>query len=112
MDIIFVEVEFLSNLRIRKVETHEIQTQIPNAKRLVMTSKDGISQIVKATMARLTQVTLAFRLGVVTPLLGDLRAIAMGTRHAFWPAQLADGGETFGVIDERWNVYHRASIAH
>ena len=78
----------------------------------MMTGTEGVGQIVKATMARLTPVVLAVRLGVDVPLLGDLRAVAMGTLHAFWPAQLADGGETFGVINERLNVYHRASIAH
>ena len=112
MDIVFVEVEFLSNLPIRKVETHKIQTQNPNVKGLVMTHKDGVGQIVKATVARLAQVALAFGLGVIAPFLGDLRAVAMGTLHAFWPAQLADGGETFGIIDERLNGYHSASIAH
>jgi hypothetical protein len=63
-------------------------------------------------MARLAQVALAFGLGVIVPLFGDLRAIVMGTLHALWPAQLADGGETFGVVDERLQVNHRASIAH
>ena len=77
-----------------------------------MSRKDGVRQIVKATVARLAQVALAFGLGVIAPLLSDLQTLAMGTLYAFWPAQLADGGETFGIIDERLNVYHSASIAH
>ena len=111
MDIIFVEVECSSHLGIRKVKTHEVQTQHPDTKRLMMTGTEGVGQIVKATMARLTPVVLAVRLGVDVPLLGDLRAVAMGTLHAFWPAYPADSSETFGVVDERLNVYHGASIA-
>jgi hypothetical protein len=41
MDIIFVKVKLLCNLRIGQVKTHQIQTQNPDAKRLMMTGKDG-----------------------------------------------------------------------
>ena len=53
MDIIFVQIEFLGDLRIREIESHEIQTQNPKPKRLMMASKDCVSQIVETSLTGL-----------------------------------------------------------
>ena len=82
MRIVFVEVELLSNLRIREVETHEVQTQNPDAKRLMMTGKDGVGQIVKAPLTGFTQIALSLRSRVIASLFGNLWTVAMGTLYA------------------------------
>lgn len=86
MDVIFVQIEFLGDLRIRKIESHEIQTQNPHPKRLMMASKDRVSQIVETSFTRLTQVTLTLGLGVVVPLFDDLWTLTMWALHPIWPA--------------------------
>ena len=86
MDIIFVQIEFLGDLRIREMESPEIQTQDPQPKRLMMASKDGVSQIVETSFTGLAQVALTLGLRVVAPLFGDLRALTMGTLYPVWPA--------------------------
>ena len=78
MDIMFVEVEFLSNLGIGEIEAHQIPTQNPDAKRLMMTSKDGVGQIVKAPLTGLTPIALPLGLSVIAPLFRDLQTLAMG----------------------------------
>ena len=111
MSIIFVEVKLLGDLRIGEVEPHEIQTQNPDAKRLMMTSKNGVGQIVKTSFTGFALVALSRGLSVIMPLFGDLRTVAMGAPNAVRPAHVADGGETFGVVHQRLQVDHGTSIA-
>src|SRR5687767_11784484 len=77
----------------------------------MMTSKDRVSQLVKAPFTGLAQIALRLGLSVVAPRFGDLWTVAIGAPDAIGPAQIADGGEPFGVVHERLQVNHRASIA-
>jgi hypothetical protein len=86
MDIIFVQIELLGDLRIREMKSHEIQTQDPKSKWLMMASKDGVSQIVETSLTGLAKVALTRGLRIVAPLFGDLRALAIGTLYPVWPA--------------------------
>src|SRR5687767_2818752 len=78
----------------------------------MMTGKDSVGQIVKSSLTGLTHIALPLGLSIIVPLFGDLWTLAMGARHAVRPAQIADGGETFGVVHQRLHVDHGASIAH
>jgi hypothetical protein len=82
MHVILIEIKFLRNLAIREVEPHEIQAQYPDPQGLMMASKNGPAQIVKASAARLTAITLTFRLRVVAPLFSDLGAVTDWTVRA------------------------------
>lgn len=73
-----------------------------------MVGKDRVRQIVEASLARLAQVALTLGLGIVSPLFDDGRAITAGTPHTVWPTQATNRLKTFGVVDERLNVYHDA----
>ena len=52
----------------------------------MMTGKDRIRQIVKASLAGLAQVALPLGLGVVAPLLSNLKTITAWTTGTVWPA--------------------------
>jgi hypothetical protein len=104
--VILVQVEFLGNLRVREVESHEVQTQHPSPKWLMMASKDRVRQIVAASLTQLAQIALTLGLSVVSPLFGDLRALTAWTPHPVGPTQVPNGLKTFGVVDERLHVYH------
>ncbi len=78
----------------------------------MMASKDRVGHIVKASLAGLAQGALTLGLGVVTPLLGNLKTLTPWTTDTVWPAEGADSLKTFGVVDEGLYVYHDASIAH
>ena len=86
MDIIFVQIELLGDLRIREIKSHEIPTQDPKSKRLMMASKDGVSQIVETSLTGLAKVALTRGLRIVAPMFGDLRALTIGTLYPVWPA--------------------------
>ncbi len=95
-----IEIEFLGNLVIREVEPHEIQAQYPHPKGLMMTGKDRVRQIVKASLAGLTQVALTLGLGVVASLFSHRKALTTWTTDTVWPAEGADGLKTLGGVDE------------
>ena len=78
----------------------------------MMTGKDRVRHIVEASLTGLAPVTLTLRLGIISVLFGDFRAVTSGTLDAVGPAESTDGLKTFGVVNERLNVYHGASIAH
>ena len=112
LHVVFMKIEFVGNLVVREVESHEIQAQYPHPQGLMMAGKDRVRQIIKASLAGLAQVALTLGLGVVTSLLGNVTTITLGTRDTLGPAEEADSLKTFGVVDERLYVYHDASIAH
>jgi len=62
VDVILVEIEFLRDLLVRQIETHQIQTQDPLAQRLMVMSEDRIGQIVKIAVASLAVIALALAL--------------------------------------------------
>ena len=95
---VFVEVEFLGNLRSRQIEAHEIRAQNPDPQRLMMARKDRVRQIVKTALTGFAPRPLPLGLSVIVPLFDDLRTVAMGALNAVRPAHVADGGETFGVV--------------
>ena len=61
---------------------HNIHTR----RGLMMTGKDRLRQIVKASPAGLVQVALPLGLGVVAPLLSNLKTITVWTTGTVWPA--------------------------
>ena len=112
MDIILVQIELRGDLRIRESTSHEIPTQDPTSKRLMMASTDGVSQIVETSLPGLATVALTRGWRIVAPWFGDPRALTIGTRYPVWPASTTDGFKPLGVVDERLHVYHGTSIAH
>jgi len=70
--IILVEIEFLGDLPVRQVETHQIQARDPLAQRLMVMREDRISQIVKIAVASLAVIALSFTLSLAQPAPSDL----------------------------------------
>ena len=52
----------------------------------MMTGKDRVRHIVKASLAGLAQVALTLRLGVVAPLFSNLKTSTYCTIDTVWPA--------------------------
>ena len=81
-----MEIEFVGNVVVREVESHEIQAQDPHPQGLMMAGKDRVRHIVKASLAGLAQVALTLGLSVIASLLSNVETITMGTRDTVWPA--------------------------
>ena len=67
---------------------------------LMMSGKDGVSQIIKAFVTVVTFIALTGGFCVIKAALDDLLRLTRGAPDTVWPAQLADGLITLGIIDE------------
>src|SRR6266571_600934 len=92
--------QFLCNLLIREIQSHEIQTQHPYFQRLMMPRKNGLGQIIKACVTDSPLIALTSQFRVIKAALDDLLGLTRGTLDAVWPAQLADGLITLHIIDQ------------
>src|SRR5262249_402671 len=81
-------------------QAHEIETQHPDFERLMMARKNGVGQIIKACIAVVALIALTGRFRVIKAALDDLGGLTRWTRHAVWPAQLADGLIALHIINE------------
>ena len=111
MPISGMEIACFGHVLLRQVASHAIPTQSPHPKGWMMTGKDGVRQIVEASLTGLAPVTLTLRLRIVAPLFGHLSTVTRGTTDPVWPTQGSDGLKAFGVVDTRLHGYHGASIA-
>src|SRR6266446_2638971 len=66
----------------------------------MMSSKNGVGQIIKALMTSVTLIALPGQFCVIKSALNDLLGLTRGTLDAVWPAQLADGLITLHIIDQ------------
>jgi hypothetical protein len=77
-----VVIEFLGHVRMREVQAHAGQAQPPDPQRVMLPSKDRVGASVEVAAPGLAQGALTLGLGLVTTLLGDLRAVTDWTTDA------------------------------
>jgi hypothetical protein len=56
------QIQFRCNLFVRKVQTHEVQTQHPDPHRLMMSFKNGVTQNIELLPTRMTLIPLPLSL--------------------------------------------------
>ena len=100
LHIILVQVQFLGDLLIRKVESHQIQTQHPGPQRLMVAREDGPRQIIKVAATTPTLVALALGLRLIASASGHLRGVTMRATDALWPAHLAHCFVALNIIHQ------------
>src|SRR5215813_6403401 len=86
------------------MQAHKIQTQYPHFQRLMMSSKDRVSQIIKVCVTVVTLITLTGWFRVIKAALDDMLRRTRGTCDAIGPAQLTHSLITLHVIDELRDV--------
>ena len=94
------QTQLRADLAVGQVQPHEVRTQHPGAKRLVMARKDRACPIIKTTPASVTTVALAMHFMGVMAIFYHLMALAMGATNPLWPAQVLDHLVAFGVVNE------------
>src|SRR5215471_8093443 len=94
----------------------------------MMARKNGVGQIIEAGLAVVALIALTSRFRVIKAALHDLGGLTRWTRHAVWPAQLADDLIALHIINEihdidlqhwtpvkgwelRWHQYRTSSHA-
>src|SRR5262245_10383429 len=66
----------------------------------MMSGKNSVGQIIKARVTVVTLIALTGGFRVIKATLDDLLGLTRRTGNAVWPAQLADGLITLGIIDQ------------
>src|SRR6266446_2443777 len=102
--ITLIDRQLVCHLLIGQIQPHEIQTQYPHLQRLMMSGKDGVSQIIKAFVTVVTLIALTGRLRVIKAALDDLVGLTRWAGDTIWPAQLTDGLITLDIIDEMLDI--------
>src|SRR4029453_17500775 len=102
--ITLIERQLVGNLLIRYIQPHKIQTQYPHFQRLMMSSKDGVGQVIKACVTVVTLIALTGRFRVIKAALDHLLSLTRGARSAIRPAQLTNRLITLHLIDELRDV--------
>jgi hypothetical protein len=81
LDIVGRPSECLGDVFMRPMQSPEVEAAHPAPQRRVMTSTDGAGQGVELRLTRLALLPLSRRLGLVSPLCGDVGRAAVGTDH-------------------------------
>ena len=92
VDVIVVQAQLLGDLLVRQVQPHEIQTQDPGPKRLMVSGQNSTGQVIEPRSAVLTPVPLPMSLGFIMAMAdhggaGTARA-ANAVRPSIVPDQL------------------------
>jgi hypothetical protein len=111
LDVVGIQIEFLSDLFIGQVQPHEVQAEDPEPQWLMMTGKDRPGEVVELPLAALAVIALPRRLGLVATLFSDLGRGAVGAGHAVGPTEVPDGLEALGVVDEVMDVEHQLLVS-
>src|SRR6266478_763217 len=89
---------------IRHIQPHNIQTHYPHVQRLMMSSKDGVGQLIKTCVTVVTCIALTRWFRVIKATLHNLLRLTRGTHNAVGPAQLTNRLITLHLVDEILDV--------
>ena len=96
--VIAVQAQLLSDLLVRQVEPHEIQTQDPGPKRLMVSSQNSTGQVIEPRSAILTPLPLPMSLGFIMADHGG--AGTARAANAVRPSIVPDQLIALGIIDQ------------
>src|SRR5215472_6256254 len=103
--ITLIDGQLVGNLLIRYIQPHKIQTQYPHFQRLMMSSKDGVGQVIKACVTVVTLIALTGRFRVIKAALDHMLRLTRGTLDTIRPAQRTNRLLTLHIIDELRDVH-------
>ncbi len=83
LDRIFVHLQFGGDLPVGEIQTHEIQTKHPNAKRLVVSREHGSGEVVEGAIVHWAEVSLPIRLCFIVSIFGDLCGVTVWALDTF-----------------------------
>lgn len=86
MHVVLLAIACLCHVVVREVKPHEIQAQYPHPTGVMMTGKDRVRHLVKASLAGLAQGALPLGLGVIASLWSHRKTLTTWTTDTVWPA--------------------------
>src|SRR3954447_22316227 len=90
LDVALAHTEFLRDLTVRQVHSHEVRAQDPGRDGLMMSGQNGSRQVIEAILAGLAQVALSVPLAIVMAVADHAFAAAVEADNAVRPAELTN----------------------
>src|SRR4051812_10550766 len=90
LGIALAQTQFLRDLTVRQVHSHEIRAQDPGRDRLMMSGQNGSRQVIEAILAGLAQVSLPVPLAIVMAVADHASVTAVKADNAVRPAELTN----------------------
>ena len=110
MNVIFIQVEFLTDRLIRKVEPHQIEAQDPFPKRLMVMGQNGVGHIVEVGVTSSAAIARSVTWPLVNAALPNIVGFTPGAFDPMGPATLANGFIAFRAIDQIVDSEHPGSM--
>jgi hypothetical protein len=105
LNIATVQVQLLGDLFIRQIQAHKVQAENPDLERLMVSGKDGVGQIIEASLAIFALMALPIRLFLMVTPPDNIFRITKWALYPIGPAQLTHCGVTLGVIYQVLYIY-------
>ena len=106
VDVIVVQAQLLSDLLVRQVQPHEIQTQDPDPKRLMVSSQNSTGQVIEPRSAVLAPVPLPMPLGLIMAMADHRGTGTGGAANSVRPSIVPDQLIALGIIDQGRQIDH------
>ena len=91
LNVTTIDIQLLCDLLIGKVQSHEVQTQYPDFEGLVVSCKDGFSEIIESLPARFALIALPIGLCIIEASFDDLAGITKWSMYFLRPAKFPYG---------------------
>src|SRR3954471_3271639 len=92
--------QFVRDLTVRQVHSHEIRAQDPGRDRLMMSGQNGSRQVIEAILACLAQVSLPVPLAIVMAVADHTSATAVKADNAVRPAELTNDFRALRFVEQ------------
>jgi len=90
LDVALAQTQFVRDLTVRQVHSHEIRAQYPGRDRLMMSGQNGPRQVIEAVLTCLAQISLSVPLAIVMAVADHCCATAVEADNAVRPSELTN----------------------
>src|SRR4051812_24568161 len=106
VDVIVVQTQLLSNLLVRHVQAHEIKTQDPDPKWLMVSGQNSTGQVIEPYSTVLAPVPLPVSLSFIMAMADHRGTGTGGAANAVRPSRVPDQLIALGIIDQGRQIDH------
>jgi hypothetical protein len=112
LHIILIQTQFLGDLLVRQIQSHQVQAQHPYLQRLMVGRQHRRSQIIEVPLATRAVILLTRRLRPIETLFANRLRVAMRTGHALGPPQFSDRFIALRIVKQVLELYHGVISRH
>lgn len=106
LHIILIQSQFLGDLLVRQIQSHQVQTQYPYLQRLMVARQHRRGQIIEVPLATRAVILLTRRLRLIETLFANCLRVAAGTGNTFGSPQFSDHFIALRVVRQVLKLYH------